>query len=461
MLDLNRRIPYTFIRYAYQGQHYSNLSMSLKRLPQTDNESVTEETVLPHSDKVEILIVDDEENVLKVLSRILADEYIVYAASSGKDALEILEANQNISLIVSDQRMPVMSGTEFLNRSISIKPDCIRIILTGYTDVKDLIESINAGRVFQYITKPFEPDDLRISIKRGVDFYFKSKELEKAHAELKETYQSLKDAQEHLIRSEKMSMLGQLMGSIAHEIRNPINNINNSTKLLTFEWNDVKEILTEVQEVVSGKLSAEDLRKSFAKRSDVEELMQEFESAVTIINHSCELVTDIIEDLRGFSRLDDAEFVKTDLHAQIERALSLLHSKFKHNVEFVKQFGTIPNVMGLPGPISQVMINIINNAAQSRSNDVKVQINTYIEGDDVVVDITDNGMGISKENLEKIFVTGFTTKDAHEGTGLGLPITQEIIRKHNGKITVESEVGKGSSFKLFFPIMQPAILTKK
>lgn len=435
--------------------------MMLKRLPQTDKDPVTEPSALPANDKVEILIVDDEENVLKVLSRILGEEYKVYAASSGKDALEILEAHQNISLIVSDQRMPVMSGTEFLNRSISIKPDCIRMILTGYTDVKDLIESINAGRVFQYITKPFEPDDLRISIKRGVDFYFKSKELEKAHAELKDAYQSLKDAQEHLIRSEKMSMLGQLMGSIAHEIRNPINNISNSTKLLTFEWNDVKQILTEVQEVVKGKRTAEDLKKSFAERSDVEELMREFESAVNIINHSCDLVTDIIEDLRGFSRLDDAEFVKTDLHAQIERALSLLHSKFKHHVEFVKEFGTIPNIMGLPGPISQVMINIINNAAQSRPNDVIVRVKTFIDGDDVVVDISDNGMGIPKENLDRIFEAGYTTKDEHEGTGLGLAITQEIMKKHNGKITVESEVGKGSSFKLFFPILQPSLITKK
>ena len=434
--------------------------MMLKRLPQDESDSITESAVSVNN-KVEILIVDDEENVLKVLSRILGDEYKVFAASSGKDALEILEANQNISLIVSDQRMPVMSGTEFLNRSISIKPDCIRMILTGYTDVKDLIESINAGRVFQYITKPFEPDDLRISIKRGVDFYFKSKELEKAHAELKNAYQSLKDAQEHLIRSEKMSMLGQLMGSIAHEIRNPINNISNSTKLLTFEWNDVKEILTEVQELVSGKRTAEELRKSFEQRSDVEELLREFESAVTIINHSCDLVTDIIEDLRGFSRLDDAEFVKTDLHAQIERALALLRSKFKHNVEFVKEFGAIPSIMGLPGPISQVMINIINNAAQSRTNDVQVTIKTFIEGDDVVVDIADNGSGISKDHLDRIFEAGFTTKDEHEGTGLGLAITQEIMKKHNGKITVDSEVGKGSSFKLYFPILQPSLATKK
>jgi signal transduction histidine kinase len=403
---------------------------------------------------VEILIVDDEENVLKVLSRILSEDYVVHVASSGKDALEILQNNPVISLIISDQRMPVMTGTEFLNRSITINPDCIRIILTGYTDVKDLIESINAGRVFQYITKPFEPDDLRIIVKRGVDFYFQSKELELAHAEVKQAYESLQNAQEQLIRSEKMSMLGKLMGSIAHEIRNPINNIGNSTKLLTLEWKDVRGLLENIQAFVSGKIQADDLKKDVQDNLEIANVVRDFESAVDIINHSCDLVSEIIEDLRGFSRLDDAEFVQTDLHAQIERGLALLKAKFKHQVEFHKEFAAIPKIMGLPGPISQVIINILNNAAQAGGDHGKVWIRTSKHKDHVTVEIKDNGIGIPKLNLEKIFEPGFTTKDGDEGTGLGLTISQEIMKKHSGMIEVESEVGKGTTFKLTFPIIQ-------
>ncbi len=425
----------------------------LKRLPTSDQQVLDEQASVPES-KVQILIVDDEENVLKVLSRILGEDYIVHAASSGKAALDILQATPEIALIVSDQRMPVMTGTEFLNRSININPDCIRIILTGYTDVKDLIESINAGRVFQYVTKPFEADDLRIIIKRGVDFYFQSRELELANKQIQQAYESLKSAQEQLIRSEKMSMLGKLMGSIAHEIRNPINNIGNSTKLLKIEWTEVRTLLENIQKFVTGKIKTDELKKSIPNDVSIADVLRDFESAVDIINHSCDLVSEIIEDLRGFSRLDDAEFVMTDLHAQIDRALALLKAKFKHQVEFHKEFGKIPKIMGLPGPISQVMINLLNNAAQASGDKGEVWIRTQNHNGHVVVNIRDNGVGISKENLEMIFEPGFTTKGGEEGTGLGLTISQEIMKKHKGKIEVESDPGKGTTFKLSFPVLQ-------
>ncbi|MCB0832224.1 MAG: response regulator [Bacteroidetes bacterium] len=422
--------------------------MSLKRLSQTIQDTGRDKLVTP-AKKAKILVVDDEENVLKVLVRILGEDYEVCSASNGKDGLSTLEQNQDVSIIISDQRMPVMSGTEFLNRSIQIRPECIRMILTGYTDVKDLIESINTGKVFQYITKPFEPEDLKIHVRRALEFYNKSRELETAHAELKQAY-------EQLIRSEKMSMLGKLMGSIAHEIRNPINNINNSTKLIMLEWSDIKKMLTQAQAVIEGKLSVEEVSKEFQSGTGIEEVLSDCESAVNVIRNSCELVTEIIEDLRGFSRLDDAEFIKTDLHVQIERALTLLKSKYKHLVDFVTEFGEVPSIMGLPGPISQVMINLINNAAQSKSTGCRVVIRTSLNGENAVVEVSDNGDGIPPDVLPKIFEPGFTTKDLHEGTGLGLSISMEIMKRHNGKIEVESEKGKGSTFSLHFPLNQPS-----
>lgn len=399
----------------------------------------------------EILVVDDEENVLKALKRILNDDYTVYTAQSGQEALEIMRANPGISLILSDQRMPVMTGTEFLNQSITIKPDAIRIILTGYTDVKDLIESINSGRVFQYLTKPFEPDDLKIIVRRGLDYYAANKELESAHKELQAAYDTLKNAQDQLIRSEKMSMLGKLMGSIAHEIRNPITNINNSTKLLSFEWNSLKDLLTRADQLVKGKSDIDSFRRA-AQQADISALLHEFEAAVGVIHHSCDLVTEIIEDLRGFSRLDDAEFVQTDLNLQIDRALNLLRSKYKHQVEFIREYGEVPRIMGLPGPIAQVMINVLNNAAQAAQHEGKVWIKTKRDSEHVIVEVRDNGHGIEAGHLSRIFEPGFTTKSENDGTGLGLTISYEIVKRHKGKFDVESRVGEGSTFRIFFPI---------
>jgi signal transduction histidine kinase len=429
--------------------------MALKRLASAQTDTGVPSTEFSKGIRPEILVVDDEENVLKALRRILSDEYVVHTASSGKEALDAMRNNPNISLIISDQRMPVMSGTEFLNQSIHIKPDAIRIILTGYTDVKDLIDSINSGRVFQYLTKPFEPDDLKIIVRRGLDYYAKNKELERALRELQDAYDNLKNAQDQLIRSEKMSMLGKLMGSIAHEIRNPITNINNSTRLMAFEWDTIKDVLTRVDHWLKSKSPAEDFRKSFPKDLNIENAVHEFDAAMGIINHSCDLVTEVIEDLRGFSRLDDAEFILTDLNNQIDRALNLLKSKFKHQVEFVKEYGDVPRIMGLPGPIAQVMINMINNAAQAIRKEGRVCIRTMRDADHVIVEIKDNGVGIPKEHLDKIFEPGFTTKSEFDGTGLGLTISYDILKRHRGKIDVQSEEGKGSVFRLYFPIKQP------
>ncbi len=406
----------------------------------------------------EILIVDDEVNVLSVLQRIFENDYVVHTASSGEDGLKLLrEHRDRIALILSDQRMPQMSGTEFLSQSMDVKPDCIRMILTGYTDVKDLIESINAGRVFQYITKPFEADDLMLTVRRGVDYYVKNKELERTHQNLERAYDQLKQTQDQLIQSEKMSMLGQLMGNIAHEIRNPITNISNSAKLLAMDWDAVKELLEAMQSRSAHKIPLGDFMRTFSTELKLDSAVSDFEAALQIIDHSCELLTEIVEDLRGFSRLDNAEFVRMDIHEPIERALVLLRAKFKHIVNFHKNFGTVAEIEGLPGPISQVMINLINNAGQavsSKNGDVWIQ--TSQANGEVVVSVKDNGEGIPDEIRDKIFEAGFTTKTDTEGTGLGLTIVQEIMRRHGGRVELRSDKGHGSEFTLSFPIDQPA-----
>jgi two-component system, NtrC family, sensor kinase len=403
------------------------------------------------SRQAEILCVDDEPSMLNVLERIFSDDFNVYKASSGAEGLEILKNHPNIELIISDQRMPVMSGTEFLNRSREINPSCIRIILTGYTDIKDLVDSINTGKVFQYVTKPFEPDELRIIIKRGIEYFRKGREVQVAFEELQKAYIHLRETQNQLIRSEKMSMLGQLMANIAHEIRNPISNINNSSKLLALDWIGIKSFLMKLDQATDIQ-QIEAILSNEADRIEVPQVVTDFDAAINIITHSCELAGDIIEDLRGFSRLDDAHFVDTDVNFQINRALKLLQSKYKHQIEFKKDLQTIPQILGFPGPIAQVLINIMDNAAHAMDGKGVVEIHTRQTDGYIVVDIADHGSGIPEENIQKIFDYGFTTKGAKDGTGLGLAISQEIVKRHKGKIEVNSKIGEGSTFSIYLPV---------
>lgn len=408
----------------------------------------------------EILLVDDEVNVLSVLQRIFENQYVVHTANSGEEALRIFRTHHpRIALILSDQRMPNMQGTEFLSRTMEIKPDCIRMILTGYTDVKDLIDSINSGRVFQYITKPFETDDLVLTVRRGVDYYVQRKELERAHADLQQAFDQLQSAQERLMQSEKLSMLGQLMGNIAHEIRNPITNIANSARLLHMDWETIRDFLMAMENDRNRNLSLDEFLRA---HGDTREIQKELESSIQIIENSCGLVTEIVEDLRGFSRLDNAEFVRFDLHQSIDRALVLLKTKFKHIVNFHKNYAEVPSIEGLPGPVAQVMINMINNAAQAVAGQGgDVWISTKESQGTVVVSVRDNGPGIEPAVREKIFHTGFTTKTDTEGTGLGLAIVQEIMRRHGGHVELRDSDHSGAEFLLHFPISQNGVVAEK
>ncbi|MEO1589938.1 MAG: response regulator, partial [Cyanobacteria bacterium J06632_22] len=122
-------------------------------------------------EKLKLLVVDDEPDNLDLLHRTFRREYQLYKASSGKEALTLLETHGEMAVIISDQRMPQMTGTEFLSHTVERFPDTIRIVLTGYTDVEDLVDAINAGQVFKYITKPWNPKQLREVVKQAAETY--------------------------------------------------------------------------------------------------------------------------------------------------------------------------------------------------------------------------------------------------------------------------------------------------
>src|SRR5689334_14304853 len=122
------------------------------------------------NEKNKILIIDDEPANLRLLRRVLGDDYEIFAAQSGQEGLEILK-HEEICLIVTDQRMPGMSGVQVLEASQAVRPDAIKILLTGYTDIQALIDAINSGNVYKYIQKPWDSEDLKLTVKRAVETY--------------------------------------------------------------------------------------------------------------------------------------------------------------------------------------------------------------------------------------------------------------------------------------------------
>jgi signal transduction histidine kinase len=250
-----------------------------------------------------------------------------------------------------------------------------------------------------------------------------------------ERTRELRAAQAQLIQSEKMASLGQLVAGLAHEINSPLGSINSNTDIIDRSVKKVKELL-------SPSPPSND-------NSKLPKILDTLEQINDINKIACERIGALVISLKHFARLDEAEYQLANINDCIEETLVLLHHKLKNRIAVIKEFGELPEIECMPRKLNQVFMNLLVNAIQAIEGKGSVTLKTYRENGTVVIKIKDTGAGISKENLDKIFDPGFTTKGSGVGTGLGLPICYNIIiEEHGGKIYVQSEVGKGTEITL-------------
>ena len=176
-----------------------------------------------------------------------------------------------------------------------------------------------------------------------------------------------------------------------------------------------------------------------------------FNQINNIDKEAIERISKIVTSLKKFVRLDEAELQEANINNEIDLTLEIIRHETKNKVEIEKHYGEIPLIKCYPNMLNQVFTNILVNACQAIEKTGKITISTELKGKNLEIKIKDNGKGIPKENLQNIFTAGFTTKGLGVGTGLGLAISQKIIDKHNGKISVISEVGIGSEFIITIP----------
>ncbi len=246
-----------------------------------------------------------------------------------------------------------------------------------------------------------------------------------------------------LMQSEKMTMLGNLMAGIAHEIGTPVASINSNIDLFA-------RSLQRIDETLNSESIPEEVRgnRQIARAMKVlEDLNQSNKTA-------CDRILQIVRSLRSSLYGDIAELREVDIHEELENALTLTHHELKRRITVIREYGEIPLCNCYSGMLISVFVNMIVNASQAIEGTGEIRIKTDVKDNIIIVRITDTGKGIPPENLEKLFVSGFTTKSPGEGTGLGLAICSRIIEKHNGKIEVESEVGKGTTFTIYLPANQ-------
>ncbi|WP_426670283.1 sensor histidine kinase [Mucilaginibacter sp. McL0603] len=286
-------------------------------------------------------------------------------------------------------------------------------------------------------------------------------ELSESNQELNITLENLKQTQTQLVESEKMASLGQLTAGIAHEINNPINFVTSNINPLKRDIEMVLNALTVIENVSTSDVpTADKLKqiKEYKEQLDFDYLTTEIRHLIKGINEGATRTAEIVKGLRFFSRLDEDDLKKADINEGLESTMVIANNLLNNKIKIIKEFGDLPKVECYPGKLNQAFLNIISNAVyaiQERfENNAggEITIITNHDKKDVYIRIKDNGIGMDANTQKKVFEPFFTTKDVGEGTGLGMSIAYNIVKKHNGIINVNSSQGEGTEFILQIPI---------
>ncbi|MBD1923021.1 response regulator [Microcoleus sp. FACHB-831] len=408
-----------------------------------------------------ILVVDDELPIERLIcqqfrKKIRAKELEFVFAHNGVEALDKLQNNPQIDMVLTDINMPEMDGLTLLEKLKEIEPSLKTVVVSAYSDMANIRKAMNHD-AFDFLTKPIDFQDLEVTINRTLGYV----------QELKETQRQFQQVQTRLIQKEKMSALGQLVAGVAHEINNPVGFIAGNLTHAQSYINDILNLLHLYQQHYPNPVS--DIQEEI-EQIDLDYLVEDLPQLISSMKVGVERINQISVSLRNFSRSDTSSKVLANIHEGIESTLLILRHRLKASaarpaIEVVKDYGDLPQVECYPGPLNQVFMNILANAIDAleeamlkekteRSPTIKI-CTEVLEGDFVEIRIADNGVGMTEDVQKQLFEPMFTTKATNKGTGLGLSISRQImVEKHKGQLTCSSKLGWGTEFIIKMPIRQ-------
>lgn len=400
---------------------------------------------------MKVLIAEDNRVSRSILGKLLAQwGHEVIAAADGGKVWQLLQ-NNDIRMVITDWIMPHMDGVMLCRkiREAELPHYVYIIILTAKDQKKDSVACLEAG-ADDYITKPFAPEELRARIRSGERII----ELEEEH----------KNAHMQLIRSEKMASIGQLAAGMVHEINNPVGFINSNLNVLTGYDNDTRSLIAKYRAFISGlkdRLTKEgrasisddlDQIAALEKEIDIDFILDDTPSLIKECKEGTERIEKIVLDLKDFAHPGEQEPKYADINRGLDSTVNVVWNELKYKAKVTKEYGNLPEVRCYPQQLNQVFVNTLVNAAQAIEKQGEIKIVTMADNGFVKIKISDTGGGIPKENISKIFDPFFTTKQVGKGTGLGMNVALNIIKKHKGTIDVESTVGKGTTFIIRVPV---------
>ncbi|MDY6972036.1 MAG: PAS domain S-box protein [Thermodesulfobacteriota bacterium] len=289
--------------------------------------------------------------------------------------------------------------------------------------------------------------------------------VEQRTAELEKTLHDLQNTQSQLLQSEKMASIGQLAAGVAHEINNPVGYINSNLNIMAGFDSDTRTLIGQYRALMSGLREAmitEEGRASVSEKLDrIEKLEKEIEidfvlddspNLIKECQEGSERIQKIVLDLKDFAHPGEEGLKYVDLNHNLDSTLNIVWNEIKYKASVTKEYEDLPEVSCHPQQLNQVFMNLMVNAAQAIEEKGEIRIVTRAVDSFVEIEISDTGVGIPKENIRRIFDPFFTTKEVGKGTGLGLNVAYNIVRKHSGLIDVESTVGNGTTFTVRLPV---------
>lgn len=269
-------------------------------------------------------------------------------------------------------------------------------------------------------------------------------DIERIHEEMKS-----KDAQ--ILLQEKMASIGVLTTGIMHEINNPLGCISSNLETLQQDLGEIKRLTEEDDK----DLRAQELVQFKKVRSEMkmDHHLSDFGAILKESRNGLDRIKDIVDDLKCFSHSGHREMQVVNLNEEVQRALNIVRHNLKDQTKVVQKFGPLPPIKCHANQLNQVFTNLLINASQALEDVGTITVSTFASEETVSVLIQDSGQGIAPENLKKVFKPFFTTKLAGKGTGLGLYLSQDIIERHRGELSVESQVGEGTTFMIRLPAL--------
>ncbi len=404
-----------------------------------------------------ILLIEDNSGDAHLITEMLEgsqnDIIKLIWRKSLSQAIDVL-GTDHIDIVLLDLSLPDSYGLESFIRLNNHVPKIPIIVLSGLNDESIALKAVRSGAQDYFVKGKVDGERLISSIRYAIQRKMTEEQLKKA-------YDDVKKIQDQLIESEKMAGIGQLASGVAHEINNPLQAIIiNLDFLKGYLLKDLSDVFVELHEVLrdsslSDKKKVETLDALLYVVKDKMRIGSEQDNLIGVVNRTlqgAERIRDIVSGLMNFYRSEKEEAISLNINEELEKSLFLVSHLISGKCQIIKDFHTLPQLVANPGHLSQIFINIIQNSIKAIRDEGIISLKTSFHDPFIEITVSDNGKGIPKGLLRRIYEPFYTTREVGQGIGLGLSIAYGLVRKYEGTINVTSEEGEGTIFTIQLPV---------